>query len=1154
MKRIWAAGEAYNDAPTAIIVEAGYDATDGIALTLHGTGLSVADPDAGTGNVLVTLSAGEGTLDVFPMPSFAGTVLGSGSASVTLEGTLAQINDLLAGSDGATVEYIAELDPSESTTLSLTINDQGNTGDGVPTPEEHTKTVPITVNSVNDAPTATITVDQYVALESTATALHGTGMSVADPDAGANDVEVTLEVGEGVLAVNPSSTGAIASDSGTSVTLTGTLDEINDVLAGNEDATVLYAPESTSTSASTPLTLSIDDLGNTGTGGFKTDSATATIVLESIKLDPLSPINEGDTFTITGSALELAGYDTLTVVLEVDLNFDGDTDDDGESATVSAVTGSCFTHTFGPVSDDGPSPGNDTSSDAITVSAKVQEYEDSNSVGATVHNVAPRFTDHPSLTFDLDEDGNRTVTVQAEFSDVASDRHTATVTWGDSTTTTTEDDSDDDSDTTVDITRDITSAANPLIQPLTVTIEDDDNGSATYSILELDVLRNIDDDDHNGTIDLQDQGFTDDDLRSLSLASLITGEMDPFKGDFVLSYDPDVVLLWDSQEKDTLMLPHGDTDLDGIQYSGQGTVWVEGISLEKTLVTMAWVADDDDSTVYGGAAHVTVWGIDLDIDSDNNQGFSAPARTEWEEELEDHEYAIGKMLTTEDAHFTPMWIQLPRGLDTNDPTIAIKVGIRDSGLSSGAANVWNTFKANPERVDALIGNGGNALGESYGGYTLDELNYDPETGGIIIWLEARHARVEHDTKVEVDRYGKPDNRHRATVCGLQIPDIFDEVKWMIVLPGSFYPVLNGSQTIRNAFAADLVYGERGSDGETDPANYPIGDPKFTMKLVQPEELQELLDASELDEDQKTYVMDVFYRVLPTVEDPLRGGVAGFGVGLYRDHVSGKYVLAFRGTNFTEMVDWVQNLSQVIAEHAKHYEAAMLVSHYLSQVPTPQGMQIAGQSLGGGLASAAAVATGIHADTFNASGLARDTLKKYGTDDELVAGSFARYDNADAHVDSYQVSWGHVRPDGTGDAPDILSYLQLYLNHQVGGIELIPDAIGTYHGIEGLHDFTAEEYEFVDALKGALCSVGSADLDLLAVLTSGLFTLELGDFFDQYIVLFPILLAVPGLNEELVMAAGGEMVDSHGFPSIYYGLMHGPDCNVYHVNPGNGGPQ
>ena len=33
-------------------------------------------------------------------------------------------------------------------------------------------------------------------------------------------------IGEGVLAVNPSSTGAIASGSGTSVTLTGTIDEI----------------------------------------------------------------------------------------------------------------------------------------------------------------------------------------------------------------------------------------------------------------------------------------------------------------------------------------------------------------------------------------------------------------------------------------------------------------------------------------------------------------------------------------------------------------------------------------------------------------------------------------------------------------------------------------------------------------------------------------------------------------------------------------------------------------------------------------------------------------------------------------------------------------------------------------------------------------
>ena len=55
------------------------------------------------------------------------------------------------------------------------------------------------VTAVNDAPTATITPAAYAATEQTSLILHGTGLSVADVDAGAASVTVTVSVVSGTL-------------------------------------------------------------------------------------------------------------------------------------------------------------------------------------------------------------------------------------------------------------------------------------------------------------------------------------------------------------------------------------------------------------------------------------------------------------------------------------------------------------------------------------------------------------------------------------------------------------------------------------------------------------------------------------------------------------------------------------------------------------------------------------------------------------------------------------------------------------------------------------------------------------------------------------------------------------------------------------------
>ena len=123
----------------------------------------MSDVDSLGGPETVTLTVTEGTLTVAAGNSGAG-VSGSGTPSVTITGTIAQINALLNTDGTSTVSYIDNTDtPAASATLTLSINDNGNTGTGGPLTGSDTATINLT--AVDDAPVATITPPTYSATE-----------------------------------------------------------------------------------------------------------------------------------------------------------------------------------------------------------------------------------------------------------------------------------------------------------------------------------------------------------------------------------------------------------------------------------------------------------------------------------------------------------------------------------------------------------------------------------------------------------------------------------------------------------------------------------------------------------------------------------------------------------------------------------------------------------------------------------------------------------------------------------------------------------------------------------------------------------------------------------------------------------------------------
>ena len=114
--------------------------------------------EAGSGAV-ATLSVGEGTITIVEGDSGVTITGGNGTGTVTLSGTVAQLDNLLTAAGTGTITYLNSSDtPSASATFTVTVNDQGNTGadpgsSGGPADEEGTNNVTINITAINDDPT-----------------------------------------------------------------------------------------------------------------------------------------------------------------------------------------------------------------------------------------------------------------------------------------------------------------------------------------------------------------------------------------------------------------------------------------------------------------------------------------------------------------------------------------------------------------------------------------------------------------------------------------------------------------------------------------------------------------------------------------------------------------------------------------------------------------------------------------------------------------------------------------------------------------------------------------------------------------------------------------------------------------------------------------
>ena len=281
----------------------------------NGNLISLSDVDAGTSPMQVQLFATHGTLNLSGTSGLTFTNGANGSASMTVQGTAANLNAALAG-----MSYSPTAHFNGAASLSITTSDLGNTGTGGVLTDS--KTVAITVNPVNDAPTVSAP-SSFTVTEDVASNLVYTGTPFADIDG--DNLTVTLSIADGTIAGN-AGTGVTIGGTDTARTFSGSATNLNAYFTTAGSITYTGAPNVNGTRT---LTTAVSD-GTTST------SATSTV--------NITPVN--DTPTVTAPASFTVTKNSTTLLLFNGTPF-ADVDNGNLSVTLAvadgAITGNAAT-------------------------------------------------------------------------------------------------------------------------------------------------------------------------------------------------------------------------------------------------------------------------------------------------------------------------------------------------------------------------------------------------------------------------------------------------------------------------------------------------------------------------------------------------------------------------------------------------------------------------------------------------------------------------------------------------------------------------------------------------------------------------------------------------------------------------------------------
>nr|CBX82460.1 hypothetical protein EAIL5_3640 [Erwinia amylovora ATCC BAA-2158] len=167
-------------------------------------------------------------------------------------------------------------------------------------------------------------------------------------------------------------------------------------------------------------------------------------------------------------------------------------------------------------------------------------------------------------------------------------------------------------------------------------------------------------------------------------------------------------------------------------------------------------------------------------------------------------------------------------------------------------------------------------------------------------------------------------------------------------------------------------------------------------------------------------------------------------------------------------DWTNNINQGGGFDSDYYRRAVKIGMKLSK--SPNGIDISGHSLGGGMASAASIASGKAAWTFNAAGMNAGTVEKYGG---TLVGSAK---NIQAYRVEGELLTKIQEVNLSEDYKSVDGNLSL-LSAKEGLSATIPDAVGMKHSLPGGKGSLLDRHGIDQAID---CIEGQKDEDIATI--------------------------------------------------------------------------
>ncbi|MBX3672698.1 MAG: Ig-like domain-containing protein [Burkholderiales bacterium] len=217
----------------------------------------------------------------------------------------------------------AAIAPTTATNRDITVT--VSDGIGANTPVAHAT---VALTATNNAPTVTA---PATAVTPVNTAFNfAATVSVADPDAGTSDVQVTLAATNGTATLSGTAGLAVAGNGTASVTATGPIAAMNAALTG-----LLFTPTPAYSGPAT-LAITVNDQGNTGTGGPLSATATVNLTVDNLPTVTSTLPANGATSVLPGATITVNFSEAVTVT--------------GSAFTLACPVGSPVAFTVAPAS------------------------------------------------------------------------------------------------------------------------------------------------------------------------------------------------------------------------------------------------------------------------------------------------------------------------------------------------------------------------------------------------------------------------------------------------------------------------------------------------------------------------------------------------------------------------------------------------------------------------------------------------------------------------------------------------------------------------------------------------------------------------------------------------------------------------------------